>query len=124
MANRTKLTAEKGILLLGKLSNGWSVSAACKAESISRTAYYDWRKDDPAFAAAADAAIEAGTDLLEDEARRRATGPMGSDTLLIFLLKAKRPDKYKDRSLSEHTGKDGEALTIKVIYADDRPDAS
>jgi hypothetical protein len=37
----------------------------------------------------------AGTDALEDEALRRAKDK--SDTLLIFLLKARRPEKYKDR---------------------------
>lgn len=94
---RTIRTPKKGDRLLSKLAQGWSITAACKAEKIGRQTYYDWRNDDPAFAAAADVAIEAGTDLLEDEANRRAVGLNGSDTLLIFLLKARRPDKYRER---------------------------
>jgi hypothetical protein len=39
---------------------------------------------------------------LEDEALRRAKDK--SDTLLIFLLKARRPEKYKDRISTEHSG--------------------
>jgi hypothetical protein len=39
-----------------------------------------------------DDAIEAGTDLLEDIARRRAVAQ--SDLLLIFLLRARRPHVY------------------------------
>jgi hypothetical protein len=31
--------------------------------------------------------------------------PRHSDTLLIFLLKGARPQKYKDRSHQEHTGR-------------------
>jgi hypothetical protein len=41
-----------------------------------------------------DAARESGTDLLEDCARRRAIER--SDTLLIFLLKARRPHVYRE----------------------------
>lgn len=121
---RTIRTPKKGEKLLAKLSQGFSIAAACKAEGIGRQSYYDWRSADPEFAVAADIAIEEGTDLLEDAARRRAVSPLGSDTLLIFLLKARRPEKYKDRLVNEHTGKDGEPLAIKVIYADDRTDAS
>jgi hypothetical protein len=53
---------------------------------------YDWRSGDADFAAAWDAAVETGTDMLEDEATRRALE--GSDLLLIFLLRAKRPELY------------------------------
>ena len=95
----TNRTPEKGERLLAKLSQGYSITAACNAESIGRKTYYDWRKSDPAFAASADEAIEAGTDLLEDAARRRAVAPANSsDTLLIFLLKSRRPEKYRERA--------------------------
>jgi hypothetical protein len=57
---------------------------------------YDWRKADADFAKAWDAALEAGTDVLEDIALQRAK--LQSDTLIIFLLKARRPEKYKERS--------------------------
>jgi hypothetical protein len=39
--------------------------------------------------------LESGTEVLEDEALRRATTG-GSDVLLIFLLKAKRPTVYRE----------------------------
>lgn len=120
-SGRPKRTPEKGEQLLDKLSKGYSVTAACKAEGVARRSYYEWRAADPEFAANADEAIEAGTDLLEDEAKRRATGPDGSDTLLIFLLKARRPDKYKDRVANEHTGKDGAPLTIVFRERSDGP---
>lgn len=93
----TELTPKKGERLLAKLREGESVASACRAQRISRQTYYTWLKEDPDFAAAARDAIEIGTDLLEDEAKRRAVGLSGSDTLLIFLLKARRPDKYRER---------------------------
>ena len=102
MANRTKNTPKKRALFLGALTEGASVTAACDRAVITRRTVYVWRAADPEFAAAWDDAIEAGTDALEDEALRRAKDK--SDTLLIFLLKARRPEKYKDRVSTEHSG--------------------
>jgi hypothetical protein len=102
MANRTKRTPKKRELFLSALAEGCSITAACERAVIVRSTAYDWRKTDAAFAAAWDDALEAGTDTLEDEAVTRAKD--GSDTLLIFLLKARRPDKYKDRVSTEHAG--------------------
>jgi hypothetical protein len=58
-----------------------------------------WRDDDPSFAAEWLDAAEAGIDLLEDEARRRAMA--GSDLLLIFLLRNRRPDVYRPPKTSQ-----------------------
>jgi len=62
---------------------------------FTRNTAYVWKREDPEFAHAWEDAIEQGCDLLEDEAKRRALD--SSDLLLIFLLKAKRPDKYRER---------------------------
>jgi hypothetical protein len=121
---RTIRTPEKGERLFAKLAKGYSVTAACQAERIGRTAYYKWRKDDPDFAVRADEAIEAGTDLLEDVARKRATAATnGSDTLLMFLLKGRRPDKYRDRQETRHVGFDGGAIPVTLIR-DHLPDGA
>lgn len=99
----------KGERLLDALRGGGSVKAACRAEGIGRTTFYRW-KDDPALGPEIADAIEEGTDDLEDVAVARAKDH--SDTLLIFLLKARRPGKYRDSATIEHTGKDGSALEI------------
>lgn len=81
--------------------------------------YYRWRDEDPEFAAAVDEAIEEGTDVLEDIALRRAKKQ--SDTLVIFLLKARRRDKYGDKSLHEVSGPNGAPLTITLAERSDGP---
>lgn len=43
-------------------------------------------------------------------ARQRATG--GSDTLLIFLLKARRPEKYRERHVVEGGGDKPIGITV------------
>jgi hypothetical protein len=98
----TKLTPEKRQKFLDELADGQSVSAAAQAIHVSRQTLYVHREHDPDFAAEWDSAIESGTDALEDVAVKRAKE--SSDTLLIFLLKGRRPEKFKDRVSTEHSG--------------------
>jgi hypothetical protein len=90
----TKLTLEKKRAFCEILQAGQSVTAAAAAIKVRRQTCYLHRESDAEFAAEWDAALESGTDKLEDEAVRRALKV--SDTLLIFLLKGRRP-KYRDR---------------------------
>ena len=114
---RTIRTPKKRTVFINALCEGWSVRGACDKARMARSAAYRWREEEPEFAAEWDAAIEEGTDVLEDEARRRAMEQY--DTLMIFLLKARRPDKYKDRNQTEMTGQNGGPMTIRVVYGDD-----
>lgn len=105
-------TDEHEAKILGKLARGWSVTAACKAAQIGRRTYYDWRAIDEEFAARCDDALEMGTDLLEDSTTRQALA--GNTSLMVLLLKARRPLKYRDRLLAEHTGDEGGPLKIVI----------
>lgn len=107
---------------------------ACRLLDISRTAVHEHKHADPEFAAKLEAAWEEGTQTLEEEARRRAhdgvvkekgvyhNGEMVgmqveteySDTLLMFLLKSRRPDIYRERTDTRHSGPDGEPLTFTL----------
>lgn len=95
------------------VATGGNVTAACKSIRISRAAAYSWRNDDQDFAAAWDVAMDWSTQALEDEAVTRAlTGrnrPVfyqgrvvghireRSDLLLMFMLKGRKPNTYRDR---------------------------
>lgn len=108
-----------------------NVAEACRQAGITRKAAYDRRKADPEFAAAWDEALEESTDELVAEAYRRAKNGTKrpvfykgdvcghirefSDTLAMFLLKAHRPNVYRDRVQQEHSGE----LVIRVEYGDD-----
>lgn len=94
-----------------------NVTAAAKAAGIERNTVYVWQERDDAFVAAFREAEIKATDVLESEARRRAVEGVVtetpiyikgelvntivetkySDTLLIFLLKARAPEKYRER---------------------------
>ena len=117
---RTIRTQKRRAAFLASLSEGFSVGGSAIKAGMSRRAAYEWREADEAFARDWDAAVEEGTELLEDEARRRAfegtekpvfqNGQLVghiqeySDTLLIFQLKARRPEKYRDNHKVDLTG--------------------
>ena len=79
-----------------------NIRAAARAARVHYTSHFYWMKTDPHYAAAFEEAREMAAQHLEDEAVRRAMG--GSDTLLIFLLKAFKPEVYKERHEVYHTG--------------------
>lgn len=101
---------------------GLTVVQACQEAGVGRTTVYDWRDSDPEFAAAWDVAYDRGTDALEAEAQRRAfdgvVKPVTvagereevreySDTLLIFLMKGRKPQRFRDNHKVELTGEVG-----------------
>jgi hypothetical protein len=124
----TKVTPQRKQKFLDALADTANVTAAAKASKVTRKTWYEHRTKDAAFAEAWDAALELGIDSLEDEAVRRGrdgylkpvyqggrrvgTVREYSDTLLIFMLKSRRPDKFKERSAHEITGKDGKPIAV------------
>ena len=108
---------------LARFAETGNVTDACRAAGIKRRrVVYEWQERDDEFAAEYREAEIIATEVLEIEARRRAveglrrlkfdkgvaiTDPETgepyreleySDTLLIFLLKARAPEKYRDNN--------------------------
>lgn len=89
------------------------VVRSCELAGVSRTHAYRMRNSDPDFAALWDEALTLAVGTIEDEAHRRAVHGVDtpvyykgeecgsvrkySDTLLMFLLKAHKPEKYRER---------------------------
>jgi len=112
----------KRAYLTALAETGMKGRAAALAGVSKRTPNTAQWKNDPEFQAALQLAVQMGYDALEAEAERRAVEgvrkPAGwykgepggyvqeySDNLLMFLLKAGRPEKYADRHdiRSSHT---------------------
>lgn len=102
-----------------------NITESCEAIGLRRRAdVYWWQEHDDAFAEAFRAAEIEATERLEAEARRRAVEGVPhetpiyyqgeqvgsvvetkySDTLLIFLLKARAPEKYREKFDHRHSG--------------------
>lgn len=119
----TKLTPKKRRawkpIFLQALRASPNVTAAARSAGLSREHVYNTRERDATFAKQWDDALEQSTDKAVGEAYRRAVkgvlkpvfGSLGgnkgngqigkvrefSDTLMIFLLKAHRPEIYRER---------------------------
>lgn len=121
--SRTERTAKKKAAFIEGLKLGWSVSKACKKADIGRTTVYAWKEADEDFSNEWDSAIEEGTDRLEDIAHARAMRT--SDTLLIFMLKARRPKKYREQLAGEKPDDEAPPAPKQIRYdvVDGRKDA-
>ena len=111
MSQRSITQAKRAAFLVAYVQLG-TVLHAAEAAGIERKTHYNWLAD-PVYAAAFAEAEDKAIDALEKEARRRAiegtekpvyqggklvgTIREYSDTLLIFLLKGARPQKYRER---------------------------
>lgn len=107
-----KIRHQKKRAFLAAYAECGTVTHAAEYAGISRDTHYEWLKDD-AYRQAFEEAYEEAIEHLEVEARRRAASGVDepvfylgqqvgavrkySDNLLMFLLKAARPERYKDR---------------------------
>lgn len=97
---------------LATLADCGNVSGSIKAAGVGMSTAYRHRRTDPKFARSWRRSLRMAADALEAEARRRAVDGVKrpvyqggkkvgevreySDTLLIFLLKAARPIKFRE----------------------------
>lgn len=123
----TKKRQEDFLLAFEELAN---IKRACEKSKVPRRTFYDWLENE-SFKKKYEKSEKIAISVLEDEAYRRAvTGTnkpvfqggkkVGSikefsDTLLIVLLKARAPEKYKDRVSNEHSGPNGGPIEQKNI---------
>jgi hypothetical protein len=109
--NRHKDSPQMRDKFLACLRDGYSPTKAAKEIGLSYMSAKAWKAKDREFSIEWDEAMEEGTDSLEDEARRRAVDGVArpvfqrgehvgdtqeySDGLLVTLLQARRPWKFK-----------------------------
>jgi hypothetical protein len=130
-SEKTKNFFDWSPVFLRCLTEKGNVSEAAKEANVSRTIVYRHRSNNDRFKKAWDDALAQAADVLEAEAWRRAVEgveePVGwyqgkpggtvtrySDTLLIFLLKAHKPDKFRENISVSQSGE----FVIKVKYGD------
>ncbi len=117
---KAKADAPRKQAFLGALALVGVTTSACTHSGVPRATVYGWRAADAEFADAWDQALEDAWDRLEAEAHRRAVvGTLKpvfykgeevgvireySDQLLVELLRANRPRKFRANHKVEHSG--------------------
>ena len=117
---------------LAALRRGLTITAAAEAVGVDRSTPFNWRRKNPAYAALWAAALDEGTDRLEDEALRRGMRGVRqpvyqggkrvgyimrySDRLLLALLRARRPRKFREHQ-SRHDNDDFSGLAARLEAA-------
>lgn len=130
--NPTQAAQQKFLKAFARHGN---VTRAAKAARVDRSTPYDWQEKNEVFAAAWESAKGEAADVLEAEALRRAvtgtrkgiyhkgvlvaTEKQYSDALLTLLLKANRPDKFRERSSVDYNGKLDVGLKYLVGVSED-----
>ena len=103
-------------LFLDALAKCGRIDKSAKSIGVYRGTIYDWMRTDGPFANAVDEARTRSLHVLEDEVHRRAVDGVDkpiyqggvrvgvvreySDVLLLFLLKANNPKKYRDNTVN------------------------
>lgn len=126
---------------LAVIRAGGTIKQASAAIGMQRSSLRKWCAKDAEFRAAYEAAIEEGVEVLEAEAFRRAvegtlkpafyqgkvvkdeSGALQgvreySDQLLMFLLRAKAPEKYRERYEMSGRGSIGGPTTVEMTAED------
>jgi hypothetical protein len=137
-SGRTKRTKARDKKFFESLAATDNVTLSALAAGYARTSVYEHRESDPEFARQMDEAIEIATDALEEEARRRAKDGVDepqfyqgalvvdkkkkpicvrrySDRLMELLLKAHRPDKFRERVSQEISGPGGRPIEFESV---------
>lgn len=102
-----------------------NVTVAARLSGTWRETAYSYRNRHPDFAKEWREAEELGVSVLELEARDRALGNgcKPSDVMLIVLLKAHKPEMYRENIAHEHGGKDGGPIRIIERVVETREEA-
>ena len=93
---------------------------ACEVARVSRQTILNHRKSDPEFAAAEELARLDGIERLERDVMRRACGEdveRPSDLLSIFVLKALKPEVYRDQVDHRVVGKVQHEIIVDLVPA-------
>jgi hypothetical protein len=94
-ASRARRLTRWQATFLKALRRNPNITAAAHAARVSRFTAYKFRNNDENFAAKWDEALDASVDKVEETAFRMANE--GDGGMVQFVLKAHRPERYRER---------------------------
>ena len=114
MARPTKYTEALGDELISWMAQGYSLTAAAGKIGVSRQTVYAWAEEKPEFSDALNHARAASAAWWEDQARITATTGDGNASVVIFGLKNRVADEWRDKVEQDHTSSDGSMSPTRI----------
>src|ERR1700743_2781437 len=103
------------------LGKGHSITGFGGELRVARSTIFDWMKAHPEFKTACDIAAAKAVLYWENQLILAASGEFkGNITAIIFGLKNRAHEEWRDIQKLEHTGKDGGAIETRDTSARDR----
>lgn len=102
------------------LGEGYSETVLAGEIGVCVDTISEWKKAHPEFSASVNVGRAKGARFWEDRLRHVAQhgGGPGTAQSVIFGLKNRARESWQDVTRSEHTGKDGEPLTVNIVGGD------
>lgn len=108
-----------GDMIADLMGDGYSIRGACGMIGVSKSAVYEWEQKHPEFADALNRGRDAAAAWWESCAIRLARDKdADSAPMVIFGLKNRVADEWRDVNRTEHTGKDGGPIQSEDVTAD------
>lgn len=105
--------AREQAMLLEQLRKMPIIQVACEKAGVSRATYYRWRKEDEAFAASADEALQDGVSLVSDMAESQLLTGIRDGNLgaVMYWLKHRNANYNNKLEVTARIKQDNESLT-------------
>lgn len=98
------------------MAGGYSIAGVAGKLGVSRQTVYDWGDAHPEFLDALNTARAASALWWEDRAIELASGTgEGNASVVIFGLKNRVADEWRDKQAHEHSGPDGGAIETTSV---------
>ena len=125
--------SERQEAFLAAIAQRFSISAAARLVGVTRGQHYVWKREDPEYVVRYEHAQQEALDGVVDQVFQIATGKVTKkvvsagreigeelDQMAVLraaeiLLRAHRPEQYRDRSTVEHTGRDGGPIELAAV---------
>jgi hypothetical protein len=113
----TEIHNPKKRTFLAAFCQSGRIVRACKEAGIHWTSHYHWLKHDKDYPAAFETAKQIAADYLEGEVYRRATMKnKPSDILLMFAMKARKPEYRDNPQLAVQVNNAPPQINFNIIH--------
>lgn len=87
------------------LGEGFSMAVVAGEIGVCRDTVFEWAKEHPEFSDAVKRGRAKGAHIWEARLAKLADSGVGNATAIIFGLKNRQPDEWRDKTETEHSGR-------------------